>query len=444
MGKLTIRRKIILLMAGIFLAGLAMGFLVIVSEWQSDCVQNAREVQGQAKVLLNQAVYEANQGKLGKLNQYSYYLADVKGNIIQSNEEANPVGRKVNLALPGYNGNGIQYTTPQIINGTQTGTYFITIPKDELVERDWTVIITGSVFAIILLVLLIMLGRTLKVDIILPLREIHRVTNKIQRGNLEESVRYDYDSEVGALCHDFEEMRAQLKFSTENEQKLKEKEKKLLAYISHDLRTPIASIAGYVEGIHSEIVKGNQVHEYTEAILKKIKMLDGLIDDILEQSKAQVGELSINKKECYAREYFSAWMEEAKQDCENAGLAFTCNEIPQVLVSMDSKRMQQVVQNLIGNAMKFTKEGGITVTFAQLGGQLQVIVKDTGMGIAAGDLPFVFGEFYRGEKARTLNVPGSGLGLCISNYIVKAHGGHMECDSLLGKWTEIGFTIPVL
>ncbi|HKL99377.1 MAG TPA: HAMP domain-containing sensor histidine kinase, partial [Mobilitalea sp.] len=238
-------------------------------------------------------------------------------------------------------------------------------------------------------------------------------------------------------------LRSELKFTTEKEKILREKEKLLLAYISHDLRTPIASISGYVEGIHANIVTGDRVQEYTGIILKKIHMLNSLIDDILEHSKARLHEFEIRRQECYSKKYFEDMMIEAKQDIEKKGLAFSYSQIPEVIINIDEKRIRQVMQNLLGNAMKFTESGEINVDYRVDNNYMLITVRDTGIGIAAIDIPMVFNEFYRGEKARTLNVQGSGLGLSISKYIVEQHGGRIECDSILDQGTALQFSIPI-
>jgi len=317
------------------------------------------------------------------------------------------------------------------------------VPYSLVGDKSVYVYIIMTFIIVYMISIMYILTRLIFKDILEPINKIHKVTNSIREGHLKERLYYDYDGEIGTLCHDFEGLRSDLEYSTENEKMLKEKEKLLMAYISHDLRTPIATISGYVEGIHNDIVKGDRVHEYTAIILKKIGMLNSLIDDILEHSQAQLHEFEIKKCECYSRQYFEEIMMEAKQDVEKKGLVFSYSQIPEVLINIDGKRIKQVMQNLLGNAMKFTNEGQISVNYTLVKNYLLIAVKDTGVGIAAIDIPMIFDEFYRGEKARTLNVQGSGLGLSISKYIVEQHGGRIECDSILDQWTEVQFSIPI-
>lgn len=172
-------------------------------------------------------------------------------------------------------------------------------------------------------------------------------------------------------------------------------------------------------------------------------MLNGLIDDILEHSKAQLHEFDIQKEECYSRDFLYGIVEEFKKDILKIGLEFKTNEIPNLLINIDQKRIRQVLQNLVGNAMKFTKKGEVSIQFRYEEEKLFIAVQDTGVGISATDQSMIFEPFYRGEKARTLNIPGSGLGLSIAKYIVTQHGGRIFCDSVLNKGTTMEFYIPV-
>ncbi|MDO5520581.1 MAG: HAMP domain-containing sensor histidine kinase [bacterium] len=445
MGKLTIKRKFLLLVVVILLGISALSGIALFEERESD----RNEIYGRCSVLLHNVIYQANQGDYSKLEAYRYTILDLTGNVLYSNDQEMPVGSKIDLSMVSGNSKGdnkkqeLTYSAPYLQHNIQKGTIYITVPYNMLKKPAYGRYIAIGIVCLYLIVSFWILGKMIIQDILVPIHKIHELTNRIRQGELEEALDYDYDGEIGTLCHDFEALREELLFSTNNEKKLKEKEKLLLAYISHDLRTPIAIISCYVEGIHNNIVSGNRVHDYTTIILNKISMLNQLIDEILEHSKAQLSELSIKKTEVYADEYFEWMMEEAKRDVEEKGLVFASTKVPKVLLELDRQRMKQVMTNLIGNSMKFTKEGSITVSFEVTDQKFIVSVRDTGIGIAATDLPMIFDEFYRGEKARTLNVPGSGLGLSIVKYIIKEHQGQIACDSILGKWTEVRFYIPV-
>lgn len=445
MGKLTIKQKICILSVAILIGVGGLCVSIIAANGRN----TDKAMYNRTKVLLNNGIYKANSMDFSELDQYTYSVVDLTGNVLYSNDIKLPVGKLIELKMLSGMSNGenrsdyMIYSAPFIRGNVQIGTIYVSVPYNQIKERHVSVYIIMTFIVVYILCCLYALIRLIFKDILEPISEIHKVTNNIREGHLKERLYYDYDGEIGTLCHDFEALRSDLEYSTENEKILKEKEKLLMAYISHDLRTPIATISGYVEGIHNDIVKGDRVHEYTTIILKKIRMLNALIDDILEHSKAQLHEFAIKKVECFSKKYFEEIMIEAKEDAEKNGLAFSYSQIPNILINIDEKRMKQVMQNLLGNAMKFTNEGKISVDFKVEKNYLLIAVKDTGIGIAASDIPMIFDEFYRGEKARTLNVQGSGLGLSISKYIVEQHGGRIECDSILNQWTEMQFSIPI-
>ncbi|WP_167956087.1 sensor histidine kinase [Anaerosporobacter faecicola] len=402
-----------------------------------------------ARVLVNDCVYQANRGNLQELDAYPYVILDHRGIILDSNQDQYPVDARI--ALETITGNtygdkkkGVYiYSNPFVQNEEQIGTIFVDIPYEKLQQHPKNMLVIMVIILTSFLLVVVSLVRWVIKDILVPIRQVHQTTKKIREGSFEERVKYDYASEIGVLCHDFEALREELAYSIASEKRMKEKEKLLLAYISHDLRTPIAIISGYVEGIHTGLAKGERVKEYTTIILKKITMLNGLIDDILEHSKAQLYEFTICKEECYAKEYFEELVKEMKNDVEKRGLLFLTNEIPNVMINIDKKRIRQVIQNLIGNAIKFTTQGSISLLFAYKESKLSISVQDTGIGIAPSDLSMIFEPFYRGEKARTLNVQGTGLGLSISKYIVTQHGGRIMVDSVPKEGTSMEFTLPV-
>jgi signal transduction histidine kinase len=404
------------------------------------------------KVLLHDDIIKASSQDFSGLEKYNYTIYNLDGVVTYSNDSTFEIGKKVDLSILNGHDQGkssdtmMTYVTPYVVNEVQQGMLYVSVPKGLVEHQNKSKVYYIGALAVFLVLLIVewQTARIVRRDVIHPIKELHKVTNSIQSGILDEPLRYDYDGEIGTLCHDFEALRSELQFSKENEKKLKEKEKLLLAYISHDLKTPLATISGYVEGIHNDIITGDHLHEYTGIILQKIQMLNALINDILEHSKSQLNKFTIQKEEVYARPFFTDILMETEAECKKNSRVFTYNEVPDVLLTIDTKRIKQVMQNLFGNAMKFTKSGDqIIVTFTLQEEKICVSVKDTGMGIEAMALPFVFQEFYRGEKARTLNVAGSGLGLSISKFIVEHHGGQIDCDSILGEWTEVMFTLPL-
>ena len=261
---------------------------------------------------------------------------------------------------------------------------------------------------------------------------MHKSAREILKGNYLEYVNYDYHGEIGEFSHDFEAMRDSLVVAREKEENIKRAEKELLACISHDLKTPIANISGYCEGIIDGVVKEEKdIKRYIGIILKKSRVLNKLLDDILELSKAEINQMTINKKEVYSKEFFEELLEEVSMDVAASGKQFILKtEIPNIIINLDQEKITQVINNIISNAVKYTNDDGIiAMSFKKLNDGLEIICEDNGIGIGQEELKLVFNKFYRSDKHRNQNIPGSGLGLSIAKYIVEMHNGNIELFS---------------
>jgi signal transduction histidine kinase len=409
------------------------------------------------RVSLNSIVNAAENGTLKGFKNDCYTLFGLDGTVIAANRCDYQIGEKIDLhTLSGINEiaeNGqkstVDFISPVIINGKQTGTLLVTVKKTDfeagLANRILPLL--PIVFLIVAVcTLLIFLFRLIKNDLLAPSTLLHEATKNILKGDLSTKLSYDYDGEAGALCHDFEAMRDELESGARREKQMLDNEKLLLTCISHDLKTPLAAISGYAEEIRDGFADSQEkMNRNVGMVLKKVQVLSKLIDDILDHSKTELHEFSIEKQELYSFDYFSDVLGDISLDLACSGISFKAGEIPNVLIEIDAKRIFQVLQNIISNSVKYTKKGGlIEVSFTVSEKELIVSIKDNGEGIAAGDLPFIFDKFYRGEKARTQNIPGSGLGLNIAKYIVENHGGRIECDSVLYAGTTISFSLPIL
>ncbi|MBU5591322.1 HAMP domain-containing histidine kinase [Clostridium sp. MSJ-4] len=385
---------------------------------------------------------------------YDYGVINLKGEVIFSSISDFNKEEKINLENEiGYDNafdnrkNGlIRYSTPLVNNGFQEGIIIIDLPQNVLNSGNknekflplWILLFLIGVLAF-------MINRFVKIDIIKPIKELHKSAKTILNGSYKCKVNYDYHGEVGEFCHDFEAMRGEIINSKEKEEKLKRNEKELLACISHDLKTPLSSISGYVEGIRDRIVKDEEgIKRYSNIILKKSKELSKLIDDILEQSKTELNEMSIERKEIYSDDYLMEVLGDLSIDVATHNMRLTVKgEIPRALIFIDTIRINQVINNIIANSIKYSRAGeSIEIWLDDDIDKITVNIKDFGSGISIGDIPFVFNKFYRGEKYRNTNISGSGLGLSISKYIVESHGGNIKCSSALESGTTISFTIP--
>lgn len=345
----------------------------------------------------------------------------------------------------------IRYSAPLILNNTQIGTAIFLIPKDDFLNTSPILLTLLHIMPVIIpLLIIIILTISIyifsKKDIFAPLATLHEASRRILKGDFSYKIQYDYDSETGSFCHDFEAMRDELKFSKEKEQVIKANEKELLACISHDIKTPLTAINGYVSGIKDGIVKDkNGIDNYCTIILNRVRMLTKLLDDILEHSKAELNKMNISLSEFYCGDFFKDILEDLAMEIQSKRLQFIYpDKIPNLLINGDKKRLSQVMYNLVSNSIKYSKEHGtISVYFKDSDNYVYVYVKDKGIGISSADIPYIFNKFYRGEKSRNQDIPGSGLGLSISKYIIEAHGGFIECVESYSGCTIMRFALPI-
>lgn len=453
MGDVIRKKMFIYDVVSILLALLLFIFLFGVSYYNINYQGDERV----ARVELNRLLVALENESDGILNvpdsvkdvDYPYCVFDKSGQACASTILLYTAGEKYDLATIGTN----RYYMVPIIHESNTEGILIADLSGERVSRLKSFLMPEIIVSLILIAALCFVRykahNVIKKDIWEPVNEIHKSTRKILNGSFEENVNYDYSGEIGTLCHDFERMRDELKDSAIRQQQSQEKERALYASISHDLKTPLAIITGYLE----QIVYGvsdtkEQILTTAGHALTKVNVLTKLTEDILEHSKAQMNQLRIEKSEVYANEYFEELFDEYRREADLQDYEFTSDPVPDVLIEIDPVRIAQVVQNIISNSVKYRKEDlKVYVSFEiikQNDRYLVISIQDNGKGIEAADLPFIFDAFYRGNKARTQSVPGSGIGLNISKYIVEQHGGTIECDSVAGVGTTMTFSIPVI
>ncbi|MBT2639768.1 ATP-binding protein [Bacillus sp. ISL-39] len=295
-----------------------------------------------------------------------------------------------------------------------------------------------SVLAALILLWTWYISRT----VLYPLKEIYNATEEVIEGNLDYKIRYEKQDEIGRFIEGFNLMRVHLKKSIEQRQQYERARKQLIASISHDLRTPLASIKGYVEGLEDGIARNEEMQKkYYRVIKSKTDQLDRLIEDLFEFSKFELEQLSIEKTLVNSSEFFQEAFHSTQLDYPDVDLVLA-GPLPSVSLNIDSGRIKQVLANLIDNAVKY---GGtkLVMKIEQQVGFVEVRIKDNGQGIRAEDLPYIFNAFFRGEKSRSRESGGTGLGLAIVKYIIEAHGGEIRATSGSGIGSEFTFALPL-
>ncbi len=277
--------------------------------------------------------------------------------------------------------------------------------------------------------------------ILAPLKKLQDAAGEISRGNLDYEVIEDGDQEIRALCKSFEQMRLKLKESVYTQMKYDDNRKMLVSSISHDLKTPITSIKGYVEGIFDGVANSpEKVDKYLHTIHSKAVQVDSMIDDLLLYSKLDLKQIPFNFEKTDVVKYFEYCIMENEPELEksNIKLKFQNSLNKETHVMIDRERLRRVITNIIDNSKKYMNknEGEILIILRETNKTVIIETSDNGAGIAKEDLPHIFDRFYRADAARS-KMKGSGLGLAIAKQIIEGHGGLIWVRSVENEGTSI-------
>lgn len=282
--------------------------------------------------------------------------------------------------------------------------------------------------------------------IINPIRKLQGAAQNIKAGNLDFTIEAENHDEIGELCRNFEEMRRRLKESAEEKIESEKENKVLISNISHDLKTPITAIKGYVEGIMDGVADTPEKRDkYIRTIYNKANEMDTLINELTLYSKIDANRIPYNFKRINVADYFNDCVEEVgiELEAENIKLTYINYVDADVQIIADPEQLRRVMNNIIGNSVKYLdkEQGFISIRIRDVGDFIQIEVEDNGKGIAAKDLPYIFDRFYRTDASRNSATGGSGIGLSIVRKIVEDHGGKIWANSKEDTGTIMYFVI---
>ncbi len=273
-----------------------------------------------------------------------------------------------------------------------------------------------------------------------PLEHLVEAVSEISSGNLDFSIVEEGDEEIREVLRALESLRLKLKDSVTEQIRSDDNRKMLISSISHDLKTPITSIKGYVEGILDGVPKTpGQKERYLRTILAKAVQVDNMIDDLVLYSRLDLNQIPFNFEPTDVVRYFNdrADENEPEMTAQNIALSFI-NTLPDsCCVMIDREKMRRAVQNILDNARKYSKgsDKKIDIILRQTRDNVIIEIADNGTGIPKDDLALIFERFYRTDKARN-TAGGSGLGLAITREIVEAHDGQIWVTSQESEGTQ--------
>lgn len=260
--------------------------------------------------------------------------------------------------------------------------------------------------------------------ILRPFDKMKDFASEISKGNFDVPLKYERTNYFGAFTWAFDSMRKEIKSARMAEHEAIENNKTVIATLSHDIKTPIASIRAYAEGLEANMDSSPERRtRYLQVLMKKCDEVTALTNDLLLHSLSEMGRIEIKTEEFELVPFMEQTIEDITADKKD--VIFTKPDFSPI-VTADKKRMTQLVENLINNSRKYGKTD-INISMAQKDGNVQITFADKGSGIPDEDMPFITDKFYRGKNSGSEN--GSGLGLYIVKYITEQTGGTLELQN---------------
>ena len=313
---------------------------------------------------------------------------------------------------------------------------------NDLIEPNFFVSMSVAI-AVILVFTALVLSIWIYSSVFNPVQELNIAMKNIAEGNLDYQVptpEHRQKGEMAELAINYEDMRLRPKESTEEKLQRENQNKELISNISHDLKTPITAIKGYVEGIMDGIANTpEKMDKYIRTIYNKANDMDRLINELSLYSGIDSNRIPYNFHRLNVADYFQDCLEEVGLDLESEDIELSYSNLvtPETMVIADPEQLKRVINNIISNSVKYQdkKPGMIDIRILDEIDSIRIEIEDNGRGIAQRDLPKIFERFYRTDASRNSTKGGSGIGLSIVKKIVEDHGGYIWATSREGEGT---------
>lgn len=351
---------------------------------------------------------------------------------------------KINIAFPIVND----------VSHEQIGNAIFSLNKDSLFPSKpnsnyfFLVILIGALSFFIICLALYM-NRKVQKDILTPLHELKKNTEEIIKGNYEQMSSYPKLDELGELYAVFDQMRLEIKQLVILQNEQEQNQKKLISSISHDVRTPLTTIKAYLDAISEGVCRNeDSLMSYIHIMQTNTEKMSRLIDDLFIHALKELGHIPIHLNEQYSRDVLTNILQPIQYYVQTTNIHFIKPAmIPNVLIQVDEGRLEQVISNLVTNALKHTSNGDtITITTYIENQTLYIQVIDNGNGMLPEDMPFIFERYFRGhqpERESAIKNEGAGLGLSICQHIMEEHYGSISFHSKHEEGTTFTLALPI-
>jgi len=356
-------------------------------------------------------------------------LADEKGMVV-AGTNSSYLGQAVPEVSP-------QNAFPIEVEGKKVGTLLSVNPLQGQWEQEFLRSVTNAAVwaGLTASLLALLLGIVISRRLTGPLRSLSDAARRLSARDLACRVQVLSRDEIGEVAHSFNHMAESL----ERNEKLR---RNLIADTAHELRTPLAILRGNLESLQEGVVQPSS--EMIMSLHDEVVRISRLVNDMQDLSLAEAGELRLNRCPVKLEELLDRVMIPFSGEAQNRRIHFSA-DLPQtpVVLSVDEDKIVQVLLNLLGNALRYTPEGGrIELSARQDDREITFSVRDTGAGIEPGELTNIFERFYRTDHSRSRSGGGAGLGLAIAKGLVEAHGGKIWAQSNPGEGSRFSFTLP--
>ena len=313
------------------------------------------------------------------------------------------------------------------------GSFFIITKVNSMISRRLFIDMAIAII-IILIITSLFLTNWISRGVFEPITQLNTAMQNIAEGNLEYMLPDKNDGEIGELYRNYEDMRLRLKESADEKILAEKQNKELVSNISHDLKTPITAIKGYVEGIMDGVADTpEKMDKYIRTIYNKANDMDRLINELTVYSGIDSNRIPYHFHKIHVAEYFGDCVEEVGLDLESKNIKLNYSNLvsPDTVIIADPEQMKRVINNIIGNSVKYMgkNHGEIDIRILDEIDSIRVEIEDNGKGIAAKDLPNIFERFFRSDTSRNSAQGGSGIGLSIVKKIVEQHQGLLSVDT---------------
>lgn len=340
--------------------------------------------------------------------------------------------------------------------GNNEYTIFITSDDYSIMDTQTStvdsakLISTRTTFILVIIILILVLSITVMSlitaqGITKPMKKLTDGIEEISKGNLDYRIDYDSTNEIGVTVKALNEMAARLKESIRQRNEIDESRKQMTAGIAHDLRTPLTSIKGYVEGLRDGIANTPEKQkEYIQTIYNSANDIERLLNELQTISLLERRSLELNKQEINLHEFLTDYVADAQFTAKKNDFEIIYKEPKDddknITVSLDPARFSRVLMNIVSNSIKYAskaRNGKLTITLNGYDKSVIIALEDNGIGISDKNISHIFETFYRADQARTRVSDGSGIGLAVCKEIIEQHGGHIWATSTEGEGTTI-------